>query len=426
MWKIYFRQAIQMLRQNSFISTISILGTAVAIMMIMAIIVSDEIKSVNLAPEINRSRTLYISTQSLKDTVKNSVQNGWLTYETIHNYIPKLTRPVKKAIVSAESESKLAVLNVEGSQVFINATQRITNADYWDVFKFNFTEGRPYNEDEVFSGIRYAILAQSLAQRLFPGTTALNQTIEINFQPYTVLGVVKDIQPIFNHAYSEVWLPYTSDEDYKNWRFEALLLGNHEDDFPGIISEVRECEKQYGRGHQSWMLSLRGPANRKVYNMNFSRNYGYSAGEVAQMIKANNRKRVFILCVLLLIPAINLSGLSMSRIKKRTSEIGVRKAFGAKRYVILLQVLYENFITSLIGGLIGLILSYAVVFRMREWLLGIPGDSSIPIGALVSPLVFLIVFLACMIINLLSAGVPAFRASRTTIINSLNQNEKKS
>ena len=42
MWKIYFRQAIQMLRQNSFISVISILGTAVAIMMIMAIIVSDE------------------------------------------------------------------------------------------------------------------------------------------------------------------------------------------------------------------------------------------------------------------------------------------------------------------------------------------------------------------------------------------------
>jgi len=415
-----------MLRQNSFISTISILGTAVAIMMIMAIIVSDEIKSIDLAPEINRSRTLYIPTQSVRDTLKNRVQNGYLTYETVHNYIPRLTRPAKKAIVSAESESKLAVLNVKGSQVYVNAIQRITNADYWDVFRFNFTEGRAYNEGEVFSGIRYAILAQSMAQQLFPGTTAVNQTVEINFQPYTVLGVVKDVQPIFSHAYSEVWLPYTSDKDYENWGFETLLMASSEDDFPGIIAEVRECENQYGQDRVPWVLTLRGPVNREIYNLDFSRIYGYGTHDVERMIKENERKRILILCVLLLIPAINLSGLSMSRIKKRTAEIGVRKAFGAKRYVILIQVLYENFITSLIGGALGLILSYGVVFWMREWLLGIPGSSGIPISALVSPLVFLAVFLACMVINLLSAGLPAFRASRTTIVNSINQNDKQS
>lgn len=347
-------------------------------------------------------------------------------YETVHHYIPMLTRPAKKAIVSADAESKLAVLNAMGSKGYVNARQRITNADYWDVFEFNFTEGRPYNYDEVFSGIPYAVITQSLAQRLFPGSTAVNQLIEINFQPYTVLGVVKDIKPIFSHAYSEVWLPYTSDEDYQNWGFEALLMANSEHDFPGIIAEVRECEKQYTRDHAPWALNLKGPVNRKIYNLDFSSNYGYSAEAVAQMIKENSRKRILILCVLLLIPAINLSGLSMSRIRKRTGEIGVRKAFGAKKYVILMQVLYENFITSLIGGLLGLILSYVVVFWMREWLLGIPAGSGIPIGALVSPLIFLVVFLACMVINLLSAGVPAFRASRTSIINSLTQNDKKS
>jgi len=424
MWKIYFRQAIQMLKQNSFISIISILGTAVAIMMIMAIIVSDEIKSVNLAPEINRSRTLYISNQNLRDSVSRSVKNGWLTYETVHSYIPLLKRPVKKAILSSDAEPKLAVLNIKGSQRYVNAIQRTTNGDYWDVFEFDYTEGRPYNEDEVFSGARYAVLTQSLAQRLFPGIPALNQTIEINFQPHTVVGVVKDIQPIFSHAYSEVWIPYTSDKNFENWEYEALLMGNSEDDFPGIIAEVRECEKQYGRDHEPWTLNLRGPTNRKIYNMDFRYYYGYSANEVARMIKEDGRKRVFILCVLLLIPAINLSGLSMSRIKKRTAEIGVRKAFGAKRYVILIQVLFENFITSFIGGLLGLLLSYAVVFLMREWLLGIPGDSSIPISALVSPLIFLAVFLASMAINLLSAGLPAFKASRTIIINSINQNDK--
>lgn len=75
---------------------------------------------------------------------------------------------------------------------------------------------------------------------------------------------------------------------------------------------------------------------------------------------------------MLLIPALNLSGFSLSRIRKRMAEIGIRKAFGAKRHVILIQVLYENLITTLIGGVIGLGLSYGIVFGMRKWLLGIP------------------------------------------------------
>lgn len=55
--------------------------------------------------------------------------------------------------------------------------------------------------------------------------------------------------------------------------------------------------------------------------------------------------------------------------RKRMSEIGIRKAFGAKRHVILFQVLYENMLTSLIGGLLGLILSYPMVLWLRHWLL---------------------------------------------------------
>lgn len=133
---------------------------------------------------------------------------------------------------------------------------------------------------------------------------------------------------------------------------------------------------------------------------------------------------IFILLILLLIPAINLSGLSLSRIKKRTEEIGIRKAFGAKKYTILIQVLFENLITSVIGGVIGLALSYVVVFQMRDWLLDIAADSTIPASTLISFPVLLAIFAVCLIINLLSAGIPAYRASRMKIINSLNQNDK--
>ena len=84
---------------------------------------------------------------------------------------------------------------------------------------------------------------------------------------------------------------------------------------------------------------------------------------------------------------------------------------------------FENLITSLIGGVIGLILSYVIVFRMRDWLLDIPSGSTIPINTLISIPIMLAVFAVCLVINLLSAGIPAYRASRMKIINSLNQND---
>ena len=56
MYRIYFKQSLLMLKQNKFISAIAIIGTALAIMMIMTIIVADEIKGISSTPEINRER----------------------------------------------------------------------------------------------------------------------------------------------------------------------------------------------------------------------------------------------------------------------------------------------------------------------------------------------------------------------------------
>lgn len=65
-------------------------------------------------------------------------------------------------------------------------------------------------------------------------------------------------------------------------------------------------------------------------------------------------KYVIIVLVLLLIPAINMSGITQSRMRKRMAEIGVRKAFGATRSELLTQVLYENLLQTLLGGVLGL------------------------------------------------------------------------
>jgi putative ABC transport system permease protein len=423
MYKIYFKQAIQLLKQNKFISIVSIMGTAMAIMMIMAIVVSDEIKTINIAPEINRERTLYVINECDRDTTRGSMQSGNLRYFLFKDYFEKLKAPESVGLIQAffRGFSLSTVVNIEGSQDHMLSTVRGSNAKFWEIMSFTFLEGKPYNQEEYEAGMKHAVITKTLSQKLFKSNKATGRTISINFTPYQVIGVVEDVSPIFTVAYSDVWIPITSFDAGEEAGVMAILLAKDKKDFPAIIEEVRECEKKYSIDRAPWTVYYGGPLTHKEIGFG---SWPNSKEELEESRAKKKRSYILIISILLLVPAINLSGFSLSRIKKRTAEIGIRKAFGAKKYIILIQVLYENMITSLIGGIIGLIASYAAIFFMKEWLLNVPPDSNIPVSALVSPSIFLAIFLICLIINIISAGWPAYRASRMTIVDSLTQNDK--
>ncbi len=68
----------------------------------------------------------------------------------------------------------------------------------------------------------------------------------------------------------------------------------------------------------------------------------------------------------LLLPTLNLVNLNLSRILERASEIGVRKAFGASSGTLVIQFIVENVILTLIGGLIGILLSFIVIGILNQ------------------------------------------------------------
>jgi len=64
-----------------------------------------------------------------------------------------------------------------------------------------------------------------------------------------------------------------------------------------------------------------------------------------------------VIAILLLVPAVNLSGMTLSRMRRRMAEIGVRKAFGATGGELMRQVFFENLVLTLLAGVVGLALS---------------------------------------------------------------------
>lgn len=414
MYKIYFKQAIEMLKQNRLISIITIIGTALAIMMIMVIIVTESIKNISISPEPNRDRTMY-----LKQEVKNRKEkdgmnsNSSISYEIYKPYLSELKQP-ELVNLQINAWNKSVVTTAENKMERKTMNLKLTDANIWKIMSHSFVAGNAFSEQDFSSGLKKAVLSESTAKTLYGNTDVVNKTIIIDFKPYTITGVVKDVSPIFNFAHSDIYIPYTSRSGYERDGFHILLLAKDKSDFDAIYEEIRMAEKKYDAANDEWNLTLMGPYTHSVQMLNTS--------NLEPDVKGKTIKTVLTLCILLLIPAVNLSSFSLSRIKKRMEEIGIRKAFGAKKYIILIQVLYENLIVSLIGGIIGLILSFAVVIWLKKWLLGIVGDATIPLEALVSLPVFLGVFIACILLNLLSAGIPAYKASRANIVDCLNRN----
>ena len=123
-------------------------------------------------------------------------------------------------------------------------------------------------------------------------------------------------------------------------------------------------------------------------------------------------------------PAINLSSMTQSRLRQRVSEIGVRRAFGSTRMEMMGQIIMENLIVTVLAGMIGLLFSVLFAYIGNSLLfaqaysltLNTPEVST---SILLHPSTFMYALLFCFILNLLSSGIPAWRASRTSIVNAL-------
>lgn len=416
MYKIYFKQAIEMLKQNKFISIVTITGTALAIMMIMVIVVTDAIKNVDIAPESNRNNTFYIKrySKTQKDKSKRGMWQSTPDYHLYKNYLSGLKTPeYTTAVDMAWSGNKYMVKKENADDRFL-AEIRMVDAAYWKVMSFSFVEGKPFTEEDFASGIRNAVISENLAKGVFGNNEVLGKNIEIDFNTYKVVGIVKDVPQTFTYGYGEAYIPYTSKNGYENRSYHILYVLKDKKDITSLIEEIEVGQRRFDSTDDEWNITFHGPNSHRQALMNETR-------DMKPDEKTTYRKLIFIFSVLLLIPAVNLSSFSMSQIKRRIEEIGVRKAFGAKKYIILIQILFENLITTFVGGVIGLILSYFIILWLKEWLLDVGTESAIPIHALISFPVLLGVFAACFILNLLSAGIPAYRASKANIVDSINK-----
>ena len=388
MIKQYIKQSIQMLKENRLVSVISIAGTAISIAMIMVVVLVFQIQFANFYPENNRDRMMYVDSGT---EVKTS--NGW----NRGNMSPEAVKVCFYSLEIPEAVSGYAMqlkpLSIPGKRMYKGYQIKYTDTGFWKVFSFRFLTGKPFTQADFDSGITQAVVSESVARKLYGTTDVVGKTVIIDLTTYTVCGVVKDVSRAADTAFGDVWVPYTTDrilmtntssENMAGW-FSICLLAKDSRDFEAIRHELLKQIERY-----NWMKHLLETGS--------------------------------LLLFLLLVPALNLLGVTQSAVQKRRAEMGVRKAFGATYGVLVRQILYENSVITLIGGLVGLLLSLLLLPVCKDFLLQ-SRDTALSGDMIFQPAVFLLALFFSLLLNLLSAGIPAMRIARQKIVISLKDGE---
>lgn len=431
MYKVYLRQAMQMLRQNKFFSIIYITGTGLAITMVMVLAILYYFRTGNIAPETNRDRMLVIQHGKILNKVEGQGNgSSRLSYPTIKECFYSMQTPEAVTAILPIGE-QTEFIQTPGSDEVYNGLVMGTDVTFWKIFQFRFLAGKPYTEEEFTSGIRKAVVSESLARRLFNTSDATGKTFLLNFEEYQVSGVVEDVPSIAQFCYAEMWIPFTNRPsqiqgskwcDFILGHMQLYILAKKPGDFDAIRREAEENCRRYSANIPQYNFVLNEQPDTVLRA--WLRTDSFSSPEFMKVFI-----QIFsVVLLLLLVPSINLTGMTASRMKKRMEELGIRKAFGAQNRTLLLQILYENLLLTLLGGLIGLLISYGLIFILKGWLLGnydwdgssLTASIDLSPGMLINPAIFGYTLIFCLVLNLMSALVPAWRALRRSIVDALN------
>jgi putative ABC transport system permease protein len=405
MLKNYFKIAIAVLKRRKFFTFISLFGISftLTILMVLAAFV-DKVINDNY-PDKKRDRLLYIN--SIEQRGEHAMNGGSLSFYFLNHFAGSLKTPVKVAISSGASSTNTYVNNKK-----ITLYYKYTNADFWDVLDFDFLEGKPLSREQIKNGEHLAVISEHIKKEYFGDLpSVIGKYIEADNVQYKVCGVIKSVTMTDYMLYSDIYLPYTvSKSDYTNTDYGGGYLG--------ILMAASKAEVPKMREEYEEMVK-RLPMPSKEYN----KIYSHADPFITAYVRTGNEEKsgvvialtaiaVFVLLIMLL-PTLNLVNINITRIMERSSEIGVRKAFGASSRTLVYQFIVENLILTLLGGLIGILLSL-IVLRI------INSANLIPNLVLsLNMTVLFIALLTSLVFGLLSGVYPAWRMSRLNVVTAL-------
>lgn len=269
--------------------------------------------------------------------------------------------------------------------------------DHMQVKALELSIGRFIQYSDIVSRQKVCVIGSYVAQDLFAGQNALNQTVKINGEAYTVIGILQEKAESEEGSSDDcVYLPYSVatklsfSADISSYTFTVNNVDDMETAKTVLKNELYEIFR-----------------NEDLYTVT-------SLSEMLEMVTSMTDMMTLLLvgiaAISLLVAGIGIMNIMLVSVTERTREIGIRKSLGAKRRTILQQFIIEAGVTSAMGGLVGIVLGCAVTSVVG----GLIGLEATPSAAAI-----LVSFGISAGIGVIFGYMPARRAAKLNPIDAL-------
>ena len=284
--------------------------------------------------------------------------------------------------------------------------------NYLETCGYQVRSGRGFIKKDYDEIHKVVLVDSNAAETLFPGEDPLGKTIEIGSEPFTVIGVIQQ---------SDSHLPNISTID-QYYEYSQVVTGAVmiPDKCWPMAFQFDEPENVVIKADSTDNMSSAGKAVADILNQGIDSNtskFKYKADDVMEQVKklqnlsqSTNNQLIWIASISLLVGGIGVMNIMLVSVTERTSEIGLKKAIGARKKVILYQFLTEAAMLTSIGGIIGVVVGI-ILSKVVSQLSGAPTAISIP--AIIGSALF------SMLIGVVFGLLPSVKAADLNPIDAL-------
>lgn len=422
---VYIKQAWRFMRTEKLYSGLYIGGVTLSIATVMVLSTVLYSLLAPVYPEYKRPEMRYINSMRVDydRNMSSSQVSGWVA----DNWVAPMQTVDSYSLFSANN-LPWPVQIPGGSKS--EAATKICDAGFWKIYDFEFIDGAPFSVADYEQKREIAVITDAFARKMFGRTDdVVGQKISVNYVDVTVTGVVKAPASSFR-SWADLYLPYLRFGQDMEWgKDERIMMGPNQIVIipkkgvseEEMAQEFRGLTVPFENAHTDQHLEVNTYGQpRSHYDVTF---IGYMWNDDENVDYLGHY--LFVILLMLLVPALNLSGMIVGRVDRRRSEMGIRKAFGANRSVLLWQILWENLLLTSIGAVLGLVISWLLCMSYGTIFLSLissvedGGDFSL--AGMFSPMLFVIAFAVSVVLNIISSYIPTWWSLRRPIVSSLNE-----
>lgn len=420
------QQIIYEMRRQPLISGVTFIATALSVFLIMIVVIVQRVGVAPFSPESCRDRMLV--GQYIHLTMTDDGNSSWSgsASMTLARMLYDGLDGVEKITYMEDWKNPFIVKGT--TEKSFTAESRKVDAGFFEVFDHPLVAGRYFTKEEVDAQMPVTVISETTARKAFGTVDCANKTILINHGKYTVTGVVKDHSALATLACGDMFIPIETAVKTAGGEGVQYLFGSVSTvmvvkdgvDFQSVRNQVkaRYAILDTELSEKNWKsIYHEAPYDQETLVAD-------SGGSNVTPDASGPRKmRYFLYAILLIVPAINLSSLLHSRMRRRVAEIGVRRAYGCTRARIIGDIISENFIITLAGGIVGVALGvvFATTYSGLYEDMDTTGQNLTPaLSAVVNWETVAVALCVCFILNIISASVPAWQASRINPVEAIN------